>query len=130
MKKFFSIVILIVMMLGVFTVCEAELPDISCLSYAELMELKSKINETIDETMILIPFEPNGYEIGKDIPEGLYMFSVEEVFDGGDSLRVNIYSDEMEEFFKVVPITEKFMYKFEKGMRLKIRDGAVRLDLV
>lgn len=133
MKKIFTITIIIVIMLGIFANCEAELPDISGLTEDELLELRANVNERIDGSMNFIPFEPNGYVVGEDIPEGLYEVSFVESYNSFECIFVSTYRSSASEMFEVyesIYEDDKFMCKLENGMRLVVEDGAIHLERV
>lgn len=133
MKKIVIAVILVVMMLGIFMVCEADVPDISELTEEELLELRESVNARIDGSMNFMPFEPNGYKIGEDIPEGLYVVSFVKSTSSLECLLVITFPSDSEDEWEVYESLyegDEFMCKLEEGMRLVVEDGTIHLERV
>ena len=72
MKKLIALLMIIALLLPVAVL--ADLPDISGLSYDELLELRTKIQLQLFSSKLVdgITVPPGEYIIGVDIPEGSY----------------------------------------------------------
>ena len=141
MKKIFAITIIIVMMLGIFTVCEAELPDISGLSDEELIRLRSEINSRLDYCGDYLPKLPIGYEVGVDIPVGAYSISVKELYNDCEKLGIVLYYGEFRDVngiiddqangqYYEVPEGYTFTCDLKEGMLLITEGGVLHLELI
>lgn len=144
MNKIIIAVILVVMTFGIFTVCEADVPDISGLTDTELFELRSKINTILEDSLNVIPKWPIGYEVGVDIPEGKYQFSATEFFFD-NAIKVYFYDGDVNDLYKFVSDDELmwnvehfrlygendvFLYDLKTGMHLLVEDGEVHLEKI
>lgn len=76
MKRFFTLIIVIVLIVPAFAF--ADLPDLSCLSFDELVQLKEQINLAIWNSQewqeVVVPI--GVWKIGEDIPVGKWTISV------------------------------------------------------
>ena len=72
MKKLIALLMIIALLLPAAVL--ADLPDISGLSYDELLELRTKIQLQLFSSKLVdgITVPPGEYIIGEDIPEGSY----------------------------------------------------------
>lgn len=143
MKKIFAIVILIVMMLGIFTVCEAELPDISGLTDKELKELRDLIDfELQGDGIDLKPKYPVGYEVGRDIEAGTYSISVKELTNvyesnyillllsnGEANEYLDLISNDGHDFY-FLQSDDSIIYELVDGMYVFFLNGTLHLEMV
>lgn len=141
MKKIVIAVILVIMMLGIFTVCEADVPDISGLSTEELKELRDLIDSELqDDGIDLDPKYPIGYEVGKDIEAGIYSISVKELDDvyknnyiflllsNGEAKELLdlIRNDDHDSYFLLNG--DSIVYELVNGMHLFFEYGTLHLE--
>ena len=76
MKKLITIVLILA--LAVPALALADLPDISGLSYNELIELRTKIQTQLFSSQLIsgVTVPPGEYIVGEDIPEGSYRVGI------------------------------------------------------
>jgi len=105
MKKLISIILTLVMLVPAVSL--ADLPDISDLSYDELVQLKDKINLAIwsSEEWQEVEVPAGTYQIGVDIPAGHWTLRVAAKHD---SFNV-FYFDVLDEFGKSVGYGSKLL---------------------
>lgn len=121
MKRMITIILTIAMILP--AAAFADLPDISGLSYKELVELKDKINLAMwnSEEWQEVTIPAGVWEVGKDIPEGHW--TIKPAYD--DLLGNIIYSDRLDEYGK--DITYGWKGWHGSICNKKYKDGSLRM---
>lgn len=106
MKKIITILLIMSMFLP--AVSSADLPDISNLTYDELVQLKDQINLAMwnSEEWQEVNVPAGTWEIGKDIPEGHWSISI--VDHGYTTIW---YCEKVDELGKPVCWGAKYIYK-------------------
>ena len=130
MKKLITVILILAMLLPVAAM--ADLPDISALTEAELIELNHQIQLMLFSQKLVdgVTVPAGEYIVGEDIPEGVYRVEVVYKSAGGtlfifDKADDSMYSDQsyLGEFWGVEEIGKLTL---KAGNKVKISTNALK----